>query len=104
MTSKCRGPCLYLQGLFDSRMPWATCGCTLPISNRTVTLSILQPRRIHSPWFCLQGPFDAIFYNAVFGNLLDEHAGLTKACFLLRPGGHIVISHPLGRAWHEEYR
>lgn len=33
-----------------------------------------------------QGPFDAAVFNAVFGNLRDQHLALTKACFLLRPG------------------
>lgn len=51
-----------------------------------------------------QGPFDAAVFNAVFGNLRDQHLALTKACFLLRPGSHIVISHPLGRPWHETFR
>jgi hypothetical protein len=52
----------------------------------------------------LQGPFDAIFFNAVFGNLFDQHVALTKACFLLRPGGYVVVSHPLGKAWLEQLR
>lgn len=51
-----------------------------------------------------QGPFDAAFFNAVFGNLHDPREALLRACFLLRPGSHVVISHPLGRAWHEQFR
>lgn len=51
-----------------------------------------------------QGPFDAVFFNAVFGNLHDPHEALLRACFMLRPGSHIVVSHPLGRLWHEAYR
>ncbi len=46
-----------------------------------------------------QGPFDAVFFNAVFGNVADQKAALTAAALRLQPGGHIVISHPLGRAW-----
>ena len=44
-----------------------------------------------------QGPADAVFFNACFGNMHDQHAALRAACRLLRPGGHVVISHPLGR-------
>ncbi|KAI3429362.1 hypothetical protein D9Q98_005457 [Chlorella vulgaris] len=50
------------------------------------------------------GPFDAVFFNSVFGNLYDPHEALLRACFLSRPGSYIVISHPLGRAWHERFR
>ena len=46
-----------------------------------------------------QGPFDAVFFNAVFGNVADQKAALTAAALRLKPGGHAVISHPLGRAW-----
>ena len=45
-----------------------------------------------------QGSADAVFINAVFGNMLDEKAALQKASFLLKDGGHVVISHPLGSA------
>lgn len=51
-----------------------------------------------------QGPFDVAYFNAVYGNLHDPREALIRVCFLLRPGSHIVISHPLGRRWHEEYR
>jgi SAM-dependent methyltransferase len=51
-----------------------------------------------------QGPFDAAFFNAVFGNLHDPRADLLRAALLTRPGGHVVVSHPLGRTWHERYR
>ena len=45
-------------------------------------------------------PFDAIVMNAVFGNMFDSRAVLLKASLYTKPGGHVVISHPLGRAWH----
>lgn len=51
-----------------------------------------------------QGPVDAIFFNAVFGNVADQPSALTAAALLLKPGGHIVVSHPLGRAWHGRLR
>ena len=46
-----------------------------------------------------QGPFHAAFFNAVFGNVADQRAALLAVALQLRPGGHLVISHPLGRAW-----
>ncbi|KAL6769932.1 RFK2 [Auxenochlorella protothecoides x Auxenochlorella symbiontica] len=51
-----------------------------------------------------QGPFSAVFFNAVFGNLYDQHAALLRATQLIQPGGYISISHPLGRAWLQEFR
>ncbi|KAK2078434.1 hypothetical protein QBZ16_003274 [Prototheca wickerhamii] len=50
------------------------------------------------------GPVDAIFFNAVFGNMEDPHAALYQATRFLKPGGYICISHPLGRPWLEQYR
>ena len=47
-----------------------------------------------------QGPVDAIFFNAVFGNVHDQRGALDAAAGLCRPGGRVVLSHPLGRAWH----
>jgi len=47
-----------------------------------------------------EGQADAVFFNAVFGNVPDQRSALLAAALLLRPGGHIVVSHPLGRAWH----
>lgn len=43
-----------------------------------------------------QGRAQAIFMNAVFGNLADPRGALWHACTLLNPGGRIVISHPEG--------
>lgn len=51
-----------------------------------------------------QGPADLVIFNAVFGNFPDLGTALLKACQLLRPGGYVCISHPLGRAWLERYR
>jgi riboflavin kinase len=50
-----------------------------------------------------QGPFDAAFFNAVFGNLYDPREALLKVALMMRPGGYVIISHPLGRGWHERY-
>lgn len=42
-----------------------------------------------------------MFFNAVFGNLYDQHAALLHCTLnLVKPGGFVVISHPEGRAWH----
>ena len=51
-----------------------------------------------------QGPADAIFFNAVFGNVADQASALTAAALLLRPGGYVVVSHPMGRPWHGRLR
>lgn len=40
--------------------------------------------------------FDAIFFNACFGNFFDQGAIVEKASRLLDKGGKIIISHPLG--------
>ena len=48
-------------------------------------------------------PFDGVFFNAVFCNVHDQRQALLRAAMLTRPGGWIVISHPLGRTWLEEY-
>lgn len=40
--------------------------------------------------------FDAIFFNACFGNFFDQLSALEHCVKLLLPKGQIVISHPLG--------
>lgn len=47
-----------------------------------------------------QGPADALFMNGVFGNLHDPRDALLRAALLLKPAGHVVLSHAMGRAWH----
>ena len=63
-----------------------------------------------------QAPFDACFFNAVFGNVHDQRSSLLSAALLLRPGsgekdgggeqggGRIVVAHPMGRRWHDRLR
>lgn len=41
--------------------------------------------------------FDAVFFNACFGNLFDQKLALKKTKVLTRKNGSIVISHPLGK-------
>jgi hypothetical protein len=44
-----------------------------------------------------QGPVDAFFFNGCFGNLFDPREALLRAALMTRPGGHIVLSHPMGK-------
>ena len=48
------------------------------------------------------GSASTVCMNAVFGNLPDPREALLKAAFALQPGGHVLISHPMGRAWHTQ--
>jgi riboflavin kinase len=48
------------------------------------------------------GPVNAICMNAVFGNFADLHEALLKAALMLQAGGHLVISHAMGRQWHTQ--
>ena len=48
------------------------------------------------------GPVDCVAVNAVLGNFLDRRAVLQKAAGLLRPGGCVLLSHPMGREWHTQ--
>jgi SAM-dependent methyltransferase len=48
------------------------------------------------------GPAAAVTMNAVFGNLPDPRAALLKAALLVAPGGHVLVSHPMGRTWHAQ--
>lgn len=41
--------------------------------------------------------FDAVFFNACFGNLFDQKLALQKTATLIHPEGCIIISHPLGK-------
>jgi riboflavin kinase len=43
-----------------------------------------------------EGPFAAVYFNAVFGNVYDQRDALARAALLLAHGGHVVVSHPLG--------
>jgi riboflavin kinase len=40
--------------------------------------------------------FDAVFFNACFGNMWDQQESLAAAARLMSDKGQIVISHPLG--------
>jgi len=55
-------------------------------------------------WGLHRAGASSVVFNAVFGNLFDQRAALEAAAALLQEGGRIVISHPLGRAFHERLR
>lgn len=46
-----------------------------------------------------EGPFDAVFFNACFANLYDQRAAVQAAAAMLKPGGRLVVSHPMGRVF-----
>jgi hypothetical protein len=48
------------------------------------------------------GTADAVIMNSVLGNLYSPREALIRASFLLKPVGHLVVSHPMGRDWHGE--
>lgn len=46
--------------------------------------------------------FDAVFFNACFGNIFDRERALQVARDLSKPGASVVISHPLGNKFVRE--
>ena len=50
------------------------------------------------------GQFDAVFFNACFGNIFDQRLVIGKMRSILRSGGKVVISHPLGNAFVEKLK
>jgi SAM-dependent methyltransferase len=47
---------------------------------------------------------DAIFMNAMYGNIADKPRACQNAARMLRPGGRLVVSHPEGRAFVDQLR
>jgi SAM-dependent methyltransferase len=45
---------------------------------------------------------DVVFMNAVFGNIADKAGAMRNVARMLKPGGRVVVSHPLGRKFVEE--
>lgn len=45
------------------------------------------------------GTFDAVFFNACFGNLFSQQEAVGNAAQRLNPRGRIVISHPMGNSF-----
>eukprot|EP00899_Mesostigma_viride_P016102 jgi/Mesvir1/24493/Mv21849-RA.1 len=48
---------------------------------------------------CVWPCFDAVFFNAMFGNLFDQVDALRSVARQCAVGARVVISHPLGRAF-----
>jgi SAM-dependent methyltransferase len=47
---------------------------------------------------------DAIFMNAMFGNISDKPQACREAARMLRPGGRLIVSHPEGKAFVDHLR
>jgi ubiquinone/menaquinone biosynthesis C-methylase UbiE len=47
---------------------------------------------------------DAIFMNAMYGNIADKPRACQNAARMLRSGGRLVVSHPEGRAFVDQLR
>jgi ubiquinone/menaquinone biosynthesis C-methylase UbiE len=47
---------------------------------------------------------DAIFMNAMYGNIADKPRACRNSARMLRPGGRLVVSHPEGRAFVDQLR
>lgn len=50
------------------------------------------------------GPFDVVFFNAVFGNVWNQRQVLVSISTHLTSTGRIVISHPMGATFAEQLR
>jgi ubiquinone/menaquinone biosynthesis C-methylase UbiE len=47
------------------------------------------------------GSLDVVFVNACYPNIVDKSTGFSNMGRMLKPGGHLVISHPLGKSFIE---
>ncbi len=47
---------------------------------------------------------DAIFMNAMYGNIADKPRACQNAARMLRPGGRLIVGHPEGRAFVDQLR
>jgi ubiquinone/menaquinone biosynthesis C-methylase UbiE len=45
------------------------------------------------------GSLDAVFVNACYPNIVDKATAFSNISRMLRPGGRLVISHPLGKSF-----
>jgi ubiquinone/menaquinone biosynthesis C-methylase UbiE len=50
------------------------------------------------------GCLDAIFMNAMFGNLADKPAVCSHTAGALKPGGRLIVSHPEGKGFVDQLR
>jgi ubiquinone/menaquinone biosynthesis C-methylase UbiE len=47
---------------------------------------------------------DVVIINASYPNIVDKHGTFTNMARIIKPGGRMVISHPMGRAFIEKLR
>ena len=47
-------------------------------------------------------PFDVAVFNACFGNVFDQKESLQRAAEVVRPGGRVILAHPLGASFVDE--
>jgi ubiquinone/menaquinone biosynthesis C-methylase UbiE len=47
---------------------------------------------------------DVVFVNACYPNIVDKRTAFSNIGRMMRPGGHLVISHPLGKSFIEVIR
>jgi ubiquinone/menaquinone biosynthesis C-methylase UbiE len=47
---------------------------------------------------------DALFMNAMYGNIADKPGACRNTARMLRPGGRLIVSHPVGRAFVDQLR
>ena len=50
------------------------------------------------------GPFDVVFFNAVFGNMWNQRHALLSSAAHLTATGRIIVSHPMGATFAEQLR
>jgi ubiquinone/menaquinone biosynthesis C-methylase UbiE len=50
------------------------------------------------------GSLDVVFVNACYPNIVDKRTAFSNIGRMTRPGGHLVISHPLGKSFIEVIR
>lgn len=50
------------------------------------------------------GAFDRVFFNACFGNMFDQKLALASALSVLKVGGQVILSHPLGARFVDALR
>ena len=83
-------------------------GCDLSVA----MLSEAQKRHPNVHFWCGDiidiprelGPFDVVFFNAVFGNMWNQRNALESASAHLTATGRIIISHPMGAAFAQQLR
>jgi len=47
---------------------------------------------------------DVVFINACYSNIIDKHGAFTNLARMTSPGGRVIVSHPMGRAFIDQLR